>query len=137
MDQEEMSVSTCGRTLPLQRRPPTLEEAGPGLPADLTVSLGRGRHSSRGQTHLQGWDPPGTRAAAAARETQENHLSPRNGSGQPGRLLIPSLGMGGQHLRAHGKNSCPATKRRGGVEGTEPRILQNIRVEQDVSCHQV
>lgn len=60
-----------------------MEEAGPGLPADPTVSLGRGGHSSRGQTHLQGWNPPGTWAAAAARETQENQLSPRNGAGQP------------------------------------------------------
>ena len=50
------------------------EEAGPGLSADLTISLGLG-----GQTHLRGWCPPGTQAAGAAMERQRT-LQPSHGA---------------------------------------------------------
>lgn len=107
------SVSTCGGILTLLGRPPSSEwDAGPSLPADSPS------HSSRGQTHLQGWCPPGTQAAAAAKERQKPP-EPQDQGGGPGRLLGPALGRAGEHHRARGQNNRTANKLMGSLEGSQ------------------
>ena len=73
-------MSICGGILTLLGRPPNSEEeVGLGLAANLAISPGLRGHSSRGETHLRGWHPPGTQAAAAARERQRTTSAPGTG----------------------------------------------------------